>query len=228
MPIILQLETSTDVCSVAISKDGKLMKIAESQVLNSHSEVITLLIQSCLKESDLLISQIDAIAISDGPGSYTSLRVGAATAKGLCYGLNIPMIAIDSLQILAAGVSQDYLADEDVIIPMIDARRLEVYTAIFDKRLVKILDTQAHILSENSLQELTLASKIHLCGSGASKFIENYPSEKLTLHHIKTSSTYMSSLAVEKYLMNEFVDIAYYVPNYFKAPNITKSNKNLF
>lgn len=228
MPIILQLETSTDVCSVAISKDGKLINIAESQVLNSHSEVITLLIQSCLKESDLLISQINAIAISDGPGSYTSLRVGAATAKGLCYGLNIPMIAIDSLQILAAGVSQKYIADEDVIIPMIDARRMEVYTAVFDKRLVNILDTQAHILYENSLQEFTQASKIHLCGSGASKFIENYPSEKLTLHHIKTSATYMSSLAMEKYLMNEFVDIAYYVPNYFKAPNITKSNKNLF
>ena len=140
MPIILQLETSTDVCSVAISKDGKLINIAESQVLNSHSEVITLLIQSCLKESDLLISQINAIAISDGPGSYTSLRVGAATAKGLCYGLNIPMIAIDSLQILAAGVSQEYIADEDVIIPMIDARRMEVYTAVFDKRLVNILE----------------------------------------------------------------------------------------
>ena len=116
MPIILQLETSTDVCSVAISKDGKLINIAESQVLNSHSEVITLLIQSCLKESDLLMSQINAIAISDGPGSYTSLRVGAATAKGLCYGLHIPMIAIDSLQILAAGVSQEYIADEEVII----------------------------------------------------------------------------------------------------------------
>ena len=228
MPTILQLETSTDVCSVAISRDGILLSIAESQVLNSHSEVITLLIETCLNESGLAIQALDAVAISDGPGSYTSLRVGTATAKGLCYGLDIPMLAIDSLQILAAGISQSQIALNDVIIPMIDARRMEVYTAVFDKSLKKIVETHAHILHENSLEELTKASKVHVCGSGASKFIENFPSEKLTLHHIKTSASYMSHLALDMYLKNEKVDTAYYVPNYFKAPNITKSTKNLF
>lgn len=228
MPTFLQLETSTDICSVAISRDGTLISIAESQVLNSHSEVITLLIEACLNESGLTIQEIDAIAISDGPGSYTSLRVGTATAKGLSYGLSKPMIAIDSLQVLAAGVSQEHIAIDDAIIPMIDARRMEVYVAVFDKRLEKIVDTQAHILHENSLLLLTKSAKVHLCGSGASKFIENYPSEKLRLHHIKTSASYMSILALDKYQKDEKVDTAYYVPNYFKAPNITKSTKNLF
>jgi tRNA threonylcarbamoyladenosine biosynthesis protein TsaB len=228
MPIILQLETSTDVCSVAISRDGILLSIAESQVSNSHSEVITLLIEGCLNESGISKDQIDAIAISDGPGSYTSLRVGTATAKGVCYGLDIPMLAIDSLQILAAGIYQSQIAFNDVIIPMIDARRMEVYTAVFDKKLEKTMDTHAHILHENSLEELTQASKVHICGSGAEKFIENFPSEKLMLHHTKTSAAYMCNLAMEKYQKSEFVDIAYYVPNYFKAPNITKSTKNLF
>lgn len=228
MPTILQLETSTDVCSVAISRDGILLSIAESQVLNSHSEVITLLIQTCLNESGLAIQALNAVAISDGPGSYTSLRVGTATAKGLCYGLDIPMLAIDSLQILAAGISQSQIALNDVIIPMIDARRMEVYTAVFDKSLKKIVETHAHILHEKSLEELAKASKVHVCGSGASKFIENFPSEKISLHHIKTSASYMSHLALDMYLKNEKVDTAYYVPNYFKAPNITKSTKNLF
>jgi len=228
MSVILQLETSTEVCSVAISRDGKLLAIYESQVHNSHSEVITTLIEKCLTESGLTVDQVNAVAISDGPGSYTSLRVGTATAKGLCYGLGIPLIAIDSLQILAAGVNQVEIEPNDVIIPMIDARRMEVYTSVFNKHLEKILDTQALILDENSLVTLTSAKTVHLCGTGTTKFIETYPSSSLRLHHLQTSADYMSTLALKKYQTKEIVDTAYYVPNYFKAPNITKSNKNLF
>ncbi len=228
MPTILQLETSTEVCSVAISNDGKLVAISESHVHNSHSEIITTLIENCLSESGLTLHQVNAIAISDGPGSYTSLRVGTATAKGLCYGLGIPLIAIDSLQILAAGVDQAQIGAGDAIIPMIDARRMEVYTSVFNKELNKTLETKAHILDENSLNVLTAAATVHLCGTGATKFFEHYPSSRLHLHHIQTSAAYMGELALKKYQAKEYVDTAYYVPNYFKAPNITKSNKNLF
>jgi tRNA threonylcarbamoyladenosine biosynthesis protein TsaB len=228
MPLILQLETSTDICSVAISENGILLSIAEATEANSHTEVITLLIEQCLKESNRSISELDAIAVSDGPGSYTSLRVGVATAKGMCFATECPLIAIDSIEILANGILNEELSSGDLIIPMIDARRMEVYTCVFNAHYHKIEETRALILEENSFLNYENNNKLHFCGSGAPKFQEKFRKEQYCFHHFQSSAKWMTALAHSAFIKNDFVQLAYYSPNYFKAPNITKSNKKLF
>ena len=229
MATILQLETSGEVCSVAISEDGKLLTFSESFENNSHTEIITILIKQCLEDADISIKDIDAVAVSGGPGSYTSLRVGVATAKGICYGVGCRLIAIDSLQILASGININTIKSEDVIIPMIDARRMEVYTSIFNSRLENIVQTEAVILEDNLFEKVIASSaQRHICGSGALKYYNTFPSERVTLHHLSTSAKYMTEMAYQLYIASTFVDHAYYSPNYFKAPNITKSLKKIF
>lgn len=227
MGLILQLETSTEVCSVAVSDSGTTISLAEAHESNSHTEKLTLLIDECLKKQNIHIKDITAVCISSGPGSYTSLRVGASVAKGLCFALDIPLLAIDSLEILIEGVNSQKINEGDHIIPMIDARRQEVYTAIFDATKNRMTDTQALILEE-SLFDTFKNNPIHLCGNGAPKYYEGYYSEQLRLHHTDTSSSFMSQIAWDKFKNHHYQDIAYYNPNYLKSPNITKSLKNLF
>lgn len=229
MPKILQLETSGEVCSVAISKDGNLLTFSESNKNNSHTELITILIKQCLDEAEILIKDLDAVAVSGGPGSYTSLRVGVATAKGICYGTGCPLITLDSLRILASGIPTENIDAEDVIIPMIDARRMEVYAAVFDSKLGCVVSAEAVILENNLFNNVINSSaQQHICGSGALKYLNSFPSEKLNLHHISTSARYMTEMSHKLYMASTFSDPAYYVPNYIKAPNITKSLKKLF
>jgi tRNA threonylcarbamoyladenosine biosynthesis protein TsaB len=228
MAYILQLETATDVCSVAISNNGQLVCIRESLVSNSHTELITILIKQCIAEANISLKDLQAIAISGGPGSYTSLRVGVATAKGLCYGLKIPLLALDSLEALCYGIDSSQLKDNSIIIPMIDARRMEVYSANYDHGYKRLTDTEAIVIDETTLDYVLRDADVLLCGSGAEKCynIINHP--RLSLHHTSASSSYMSSLAYERFKNGQFEDLAYYSPNYFKAPNITKSTKKLF
>jgi tRNA threonylcarbamoyladenosine biosynthesis protein TsaB len=226
MPLILQLETSTEVCSVALSKNGIVLYLAESDKSNSHTEMLTMLIQECMANTGYNYAQLDAIAISQGPGSYTSLRIGSATAKGLCYAANKPLITLDSLKILACGLESCKIAQNDLIVPMIDARRMEVYTAIYNKDLIPLEDVHALILDEqafNSYDQLK-----HVCGSGAEKFMTAFKRSDVILHHKKTSATFMSTLSLQAFLNNTFSDVAYFSPEYFKAPNITKSTKKIF
>jgi tRNA threonylcarbamoyladenosine biosynthesis protein TsaB len=189
--------------------------------------LITLLIQDLFKDRLLRLSDIDAIAISHGPGSYTSLRVGASTAKSLSYTLDKPLIAIDALTILAAGVYG--AAPGDTICPMIDARRMEVYMATYDHQKKAILPMQALILDDHSRSILAPnESKLHLCGSGAAKYYQNFGHPSMILHHIGTDATFMSELAYMHYNNQSYVDTAYYEPEYLKSPNITKSLKKFF
>lgn len=228
MSLILQLETSSDVCSVALSLKGKLVIVIESDQPNSHTEKLTLLIQECLAQAGYTISQLDAVAVSDGPGSYTSLRVGISVAKGICYAKDIPMIALDSLLILAQGIDKRQIEKEDLIIPMIDARRMEVYTSVFNYDLLRVQETVALIIENNPFAALISDNrKINICGSGSIKYYEHHKSEAIKLHHTKTSSSFMSLPSYDNYIINQFVDVAYYTPNYFKAPNITKSKSKL-
>ncbi len=228
-PLILLLETSTDVCSVSLSCNGDIIQERHTLEANSHTEHLTLLIQSCLAEAGFKPASLDAIAISGGPGSYTSLRIGAATAKGLCYATGCPLISLSSLDILAAGIPKDLLLPGDIIIPMLDARRMEVYLAAYNHHLVKCSEEAPVILGNDSLLAwMKDGNRVHLCGNGASKFMNAFPGQQYMLHHVHTSSVYMQSMALAAFKTQQFEDTAYFTPNYFKAPNITVSSKKLF
>ncbi|MBK8516883.1 MAG: tRNA (adenosine(37)-N6)-threonylcarbamoyltransferase complex dimerization subunit type 1 TsaB [Saprospiraceae bacterium] len=229
MSLILQLETSSEICSVALSYSGNTLYIAESNIPNSHTERLTLLIKECMDQAGKSFSQLDAVAISAGPGSYTSLRVGVSTAKGLCYAIGIPLIAIDSLLNLAYGIDMELINEADRIIPMIDARRMEVYAAVFKNDYSYFTETASVILENDPFHSLTVGEgTIHVCGSGAIKYYDRYQSERIALHHTKTSASYMCIPASNKFEAGQFEDVAYYTPNYFKSPNITKSVKKYF
>lgn len=229
MQHILHIESSTEVCSVAVSKGESLVSIKESFETNSHTEKLTLLISQCIKEAGIGMGQLDAIAISDGPGSYTSLRIGAATAKAMCYALHIPLIAIGSLTILANGISRKHIHPNDLIAPMIDARRMEVYLRLFDQSLNPLSSPEAVILDENTRSNYIQNNAIlHICGNGAEKYYNAFPHQNIKLHHLHTSSAFMISSAVTAFKEQQFVDIAYFSPDYLKDPNITKSTKKLF
>lgn len=223
---ILCIETSTDVCSVALCNNSKVISSKSSDVPNSHTEQLTLIIAEVLKNADVLLSHLSAIAISHGPGSYTSLRVGASTAKGLCYTLDIPLIALGSLDILASSLNSSNL--HGVIMPMIDARRMEVYTSIYIGDTLK-KPMHALILESETIAELIEAyGHVHVCGSGAMKCYELIGQENATLHHTTANAIHMVDLAYIAYGNEAFEDVAYYNPEYLKSPNITISSKKFF
>ncbi len=229
MQHILHIESSTEICSVALSVGDNLLLLKESDVSNSHTEKLTILISDCIKESGLTMLELDAIAISDGPGSYTSLRIGAATAKAMCYALNIPLISLGSLSILAHGVDLSLINAKDFIVPMIDARRMEVYSCLYDSKLNMLNENEAIVLTEKTFEHLMEHNAcLHICGSGAHKYHEAFPNPYIKMHHTQTSAAFMVSLASLAYREKVFADIAYFSPNYLKDPNITKSTKKLF
>lgn len=216
---ILCLETATDVCSIAITQNEKIL--AERRLSGSfkHSSGMIPLIQALCAELELPISHLDAIAVSNGPGSYTGLRVGLSTAKALCYGLDIPLIAISTLRALAAGMKSTTL-----LMPTIDARRMEVYTAIYDDQLNVISHPQNLIYTEDTLLRLVEDhGDITICGNGASKLLESdieLP-QQLWIKPNECSASYLCVLAYERFCAEEFVDIAYHVPFYYKSPNVS-------
>ena len=210
---ILNIETSTKNCSVALAKEGNPIIIKEIAEQNfSHSEKLHLFIDEVLKQAGISYKELAAIALSKGPGSYTGLRIGASTAKGLCFALDIPLIALDSLQILALQVTHQ----GGLIIPMIDARRMEVYTATFDSNHNKISDTQALIIDENSFSQIT--QKTYFIGDGAEKCKPFLQRENLIFldQIIYPSAKEMSLLSFEKFVAQEFENIAYFEPFYLK------------
>jgi tRNA threonylcarbamoyladenosine biosynthesis protein TsaB len=228
MPIhILQIETSTEVCSVAISSDGITIADIDVTIANSHSELITLTIMDCISKAGLSLSQIDAIAIGSGPGSYTSLRVGYSTAKGLCYSIDKPLITINSLKILAASIEAP--TNNACIVSMIDARRMDAYVSIYTHTLEEIIPGDAYTLEQDSFVSYCVQyDVIHLCGTGASKFVEHFPDPRYVLGAIDTKAAFMSKLAYNAYVDDQFADVAYCTPNYIKSPNITQSKKKFF
>ena len=213
MSIILNIETATKNCSVALAKEGKTIAYKEIAEQNfSHAEKLHVFIEELLAENQLQFSDLSAIAVSQGPGSYTGLRIGVSSAKGFCYALNIPMIAIDTLQLLAKQIH----IEEGIIIPMIDARRMEVFTAFYDKNHNQIRNTQAEIIDETSYQEIS--DKIHLVGDGTEKFKNTLTDDKFIFHSdvVFPSANEMSQLSYDKYQKSDFVDVAYFEPYYLK------------
>jgi tRNA threonylcarbamoyladenosine biosynthesis protein TsaB len=219
MSIILNIETATKNCSVALAKEGKTIACKEIAEQNfSHAEKLHVFIEELLLENQLKFSDLVAVAVSHGPGSYTGLRIGVSSAKGFCYALNIPLIAIDTLQLLANQVR----IDDGIIISMIDARRMEVFSAFYDKNQQQIRTTLAEIIDETSYQEIS--EKIHLVGDGAAKFKEVLTDEKFVFHSdvVFPSANEMSKLSFDKYQKQDFVDVAYFEPYYLKDFVLTK------
>lgn len=218
MAKLLFLETATQVCSVALAENGKLISFKESDTSNSHSSLLTSFIQNVLSEAKINLQDLDAVVVSKGPGSYTGLRIGVSSAKGLCYSLDIPLISINSLQSIAAGMSEKVGATDAIYCPMIDARRMEVYTALFDDQNKEIEATSAKIIDENSFEKLLKNEIVYFGGDGAEKCKAVLSTNKNAkfLDDFRISAKDMIKLAFEKYQAKQFEDVAYFEPYYLK------------
>jgi tRNA threonylcarbamoyladenosine biosynthesis protein TsaB len=214
---------------VSVAENGEVLYTQESIEGQSHTSLLTLFISGVMQTAGWTYSDLDAIAVSDGPGSYTSLRIGASAAKALSYALQCPLLTLDSLTILCEGVSDTDICKDDIIIPMIDARRMEVYMSVFDGTKIPIEEKKAVILDNDTFHPYKKGTnKIILCGNGAQKYSYHFPSEDIVIHHNATTSAFMSRLAQQKFLKKEFSDTAYFSPFYLKNPNITVSRKKLY
>ena len=224
MAIILNIETSTEVCSVTLAENGLTLFHKESTEGLNHSKLLTVFIQDLFEENNIEMSAIDAIAVSKGPGSYTGLRIGVSVAKGLCYGLNIPLIGIGSIDVMGVWAAKNtadfYTADnkqELLFCPMIDARRMEVYTALYNSLGEQILPVTAEIIDENSYSDYLKDKKILFFGNGAEKCKAEITHENAFFEGPQlTSARFMQNLSEIKYNNQEFEDLAYFEPFYLK------------
>ena len=224
--MLLCIETSGKNCSVALFEGLQLVSIREVHTEQfSHSENLHVFIEQVLEESNLQPKAIKAIAISAGPGSYTGLRIGVATAKGLCYGWDIPLIALPTLRILAEQVTYEF-TDIEYIIPMIDARRMEVFTSVYSHDFSPILGERAEILTESTFDTYLNKGKTIFLGDGITKFQAICKHKNAYFWQNKfPSAKQMGRLALEKYQAQAFEDIAYFEPFYLKEVYLVKSNK---
>lgn len=226
MTYILCIETSTNICSVAVAKDKKLIAQRETAKTFSHSEVIALFVQECLKEAAITTSDLSAVAISGGPGSYTALRIGASTAKGICFVEDIPLIAVNSLTALAQHLKTT-VREGEVIIPLLDARRMEVYYSVFDHELNILQETEPKILTTDSFLDYKDYKIVHFLGDGAEKFEPVNPLKGASFHKKYSTSSTMIDMVFDYFAEKKFENLAYYEPFYFKPPNITVQKKNI-
>jgi len=219
MAIILNIETSTIACSVAIAINGEVVAIEESFVRNSHAENITIFSENVLKKAGLTFRELDAVAVSKGPGSYTGLRIGVSTAKGFCYSLDKPLIAIGTLKALSAGIISKIENPENYLFcPMIYARRMEVYSALFDHQLNEIRETEAKIIEADSFRDLLENQKIVFAGDGAEKcktFLQENKNA-VFIDELLPSAKYLSKLSDKKFRNKIFENLAYFEPFYLK------------
>ena len=220
MPTLLALETSTTACSVALSINGKIIAQRQTDQPNSHAQTLTVFIDEVMKESGLAYQSLDAIAVSEGPGSYTGLRIGVSSAKGLCYALSKPLIAISTLQTMCLQVQRlnaTLISPQTLLVPMIDARRMEVYSAIYNSKSEIMRAVEAEIITEEAYSTLLNENHILFFGNGAEKCTETiiHPNAQY-IHNIVPLASDMLTLAEASFAQNKFVDIAYFEPFYLK------------
>ncbi len=229
MANILCIETATEICSVALLQDDKIIALQENHDGNSHASQITLLIDAVMKDANIEFKNLDAIAVSKGPGSYTGLRVGVSTAKGLCYALDIPLIAINTLESLSHEYINLSTIDHQVstfFCAMLDARRMEVYCAVFDEQMNSIKKTEAKIIDENSFADLLETSTIYFFGNGSSKCKNSITHKNaIFIDDIKCSAANMNGIAQKLFSEKKFEDVAYFEPFYLKDFVGTVPNK---
>jgi len=232
MPTLLHIETATRICSVALSRDGQLLAMKESSEKNIHSSVITPFIEELLKETGISFPGLDAVSVSMGPGSYTGLRIGVSTAKGICFAQDKPLIAIGTLEALAWGAlemipgAKDIPEDDILVCPMIDARRMEVYNALYDNRLRVIKEVQAEVITADSFQKELTAHPVWFTGDGAEKCREFFSGNKHArfIENPMPSARYLIEPAEKRFEAEQFEDTAYFEPFYLKdfIPGIPK------
>ncbi len=217
MANILNIDTSTDVCSVALTSEGTVIEHREDYEGQNHAKVLSSFINDMFTYATPRGIKLDAISVSMGPGSYTGLRIGLSEAKGLCFGLDIPLIGISTLELLTVTVMfRDFWDDDILFAPMIDARRQEVYTGVYDLALNKIMQPQPLILDQNSFQEFS-DKKIIFFGNGSDKAkdIIQLPNAQF-IKGIKPEAVNMMALSERAFRNNDFIDIAYSTPEYLK------------
>ena len=218
MACILHIETSTEVCSVALSEDGAVLFSKEDFDGPQHAVTLGMFIDEVLSMADSHAKLIDAVAVSCGPGSYTGLRIGASMAKGICYGRNIPLIALPTLKVLSVPVLlMDALPEDALLCPMIDARRMEVYSAIYDRALNFVKEVSADIINSDSYTEYLNAHPVYFFGNGADKCKEVIRHHNARfINDIRPLARWMFPLADRIFLNGEFQDVAYFEPFYLK------------
>jgi len=215
--LILNIETATSVCSVALSKDGSLLALRESTIDKSHSSLITVFIQDIFSETNYSVQNLDAVAVSAGPGSYTGLRIGASVAKGLCYAADLPLIAIDTLAAMATGVQKKY-PDVVLFCPMLDARRMEVFCGGLNKSGEYLLPAKAMILDSSSFDSLLSKYEILFFGSGATKFQPLISNNNAFFDStFSCSAAHMIPLSIKAFGKKLFEDMPHFEPHYLKA-----------
>lgn len=218
MALILLLESSSAICSVALARNGKVIAVREEQEANRHAEKLSVFCEQVLHEAGLTPAELDAVAVSGGPGSYTGLRIGTSTAKGYCFALNIPLIAIPTTEAMARGM-RSATTEHELLCPMIDARRMEVYSAIYDTAFNLIAPVTPVVLDQFSYSEFLPTNKIWFSGDGMPKAREILSRNK-NAHFTMTgvqSARHLAEAAEERFLNNQFEDLAYYVPFYLKT-----------
>ncbi len=230
MSCILHIETSTKVCSVALSQDGALLFEKADQEGPSHSVSCGVFVDEALSFANSHAIPVDAVAVSEGPGSYTGLRIGVSMAKGVCYGYRVPLVSVPTLQVLCVPVllRHDDLPEDALLVPMIDARRMEVYSAVYDRALREVRATGADIVDAGTYKAYLDEHPVYFFGDGAAKCasVIQHPNAHF-LPGILPLARNMYPLAERRYLRNEFEDVAYFEPFYLKEFVATKSRNLL-
>ncbi|MGM9822403.1 MAG: tRNA (adenosine(37)-N6)-threonylcarbamoyltransferase complex dimerization subunit type 1 TsaB [Muribaculaceae bacterium] len=227
MPVILHIETSTDVCSVALTAEGAILKHYEEFKPMSHAVVLSDFIKGCLDHLADHEMKLDAVAVSIGPGSYTGLRIGLSEAKGLAYALGVPLIGVDTLQLMAVSVMFNHdVEPEAMFAPMIDARRMEVYTGVYSLALETLMEPRPLILDENSYAEWLEKGPVLFFGNGSDKARDllSHPNARF-IADIKPLAVDMLALADRDFRAGRFLDLAYSVPRYLKDFQATRPKK---
>jgi tRNA threonylcarbamoyladenosine biosynthesis protein TsaB len=215
MSLILSLETATTNCSVALASDGKVIAARSINSGYSHAEKINVFIQEVIDQANVSLKQLSAIAVSSGPGSYTGLRIGISTAKGLCYALDLPLIAINTLDAMAYGMKA---GSNELLVPMIDARRMEVYSAVYDAEKKRLSEPAAIIVDERYYSDFRSKNILLLAGDGADKcqeLFQSEPSVKIQPSFMPQAE-FMATLAEQKFRNSEFENVALFEPFYLK------------
>lgn len=216
MALILNIDTATEVCSVAIARDGRVVAMRENGEGLNHSTLLGVYVDEALREARLSVADLDAVAVSMGPGSYTGLRIGVSLAKGLCFGGGKPLIAVGTLNALAHA-AVERLGLDALYCPMLDARRMEVYTAVFDRRERPVRDIQAIIVDEHSFADLLSEGPVCFFGNGSDKArgVLTHPNARF-VGGVTTSALNMTALSEQKFAVRDFADVAYFEPFYLK------------
>lgn len=233
MSLILCIETGTDICSVGLSRDGELISLRESDEGRDHARNVALFVDELLRENDIAAEELSAVAVGMGPGSYTGLRIGVSFAKGLCYGLQIPLVAVGSLDSMVQVAREDHEAgiidvdnwNDVVLCPMVDARRMEVYTQMFDTQGLPLNEVKAEIVTEESFKEWRNERQLVIFGNGAAKCREVL--NDATYINVTPSARGLAALAHQRLEAGQTEDIAYFEPFYLKDFIIIPSKKKL-